>query len=137
MLYSERTMPNKQITIDPSADSQVIDQPDRRTIYDAGVSEIFVKSFVAGIGLGIGRMLSTLIFFGIIAGLFVTYLEPWLMGFINQLEDSVPSYLLPIPSGSDASSNRFEYNDNQILDIFNTFRPEPTESTPTTETTTL
>lgn len=133
-------MANNQITIDPSADSQVIDQPNRRTIYDAGMGEIFMKSFVAGIGLGIGRMVATLIFFGIIAGLFVTYLEPWLMSFMNQLQNIFPSYL--VPASANTETSRFQYSEDQFLDIFNTFRPTPapvesTTTTDTTDTTTL
>lgn len=132
-------MPNKQITLDSSTDSQSIDQPGRRTIYDAGLSEIFIKSFVAGIGLGIGRVITTLLFFGIIAGIFVTYLEPWLIGLTARLESTIPSFLRPVQP---SESTRFQYSDEQFLDIFSSFRPAPAQEslqeqpTSTTETTT-
>ena len=77
----------KTPTIDSSAETQVIDQPNRRTIYDAGLNEIFMKSFIAGVGLGIGRMIAALIFFGIILGIFVTYLEPAIMSLQPALND--------------------------------------------------
>lgn len=127
--------------LDTNESSQVVEQPGRRTIYDASTSEIFVKSFVAGIGLGLGRMIATIIFFGIVVGIFVTYLEPWLMGFMTQLERITPQFLIPTtttqPANTDANPSRFQYNEDQLFDLFNSFRtvePENTEATTTTTT---
>ncbi|MCD8484248.1 hypothetical protein LRY65_00035 [Candidatus Woesebacteria bacterium] len=126
--------------LDTTEESQAIDQPARRTIYDASGKEIFLKSFIAGIGLGLGRMIATIIFFGIIVGLFVTYLEPWLTGFMNQLERVTPSFLIPTTtqptSTTNTDTNRFQYNEEQIFDLFNSFRTGSSENTEATATTT-
>jgi len=120
--------------LDTAAETQSIDQPNRRSIYDAGLQEIFVKSFVAGIGLGIGRMIATLIFFGIIAGIFVTYLEPLVMNLSTQLKNSLPSFLIPAPATT--NTNRFQYTEDQFFNIFNSNRLAPQETIEGTETTT-
>lgn len=49
-----------------------------RSIYDARSREIFWKSLVAGFALGLGQTLATVLFFGVLAGLLVTTLRPFL-----------------------------------------------------------
>lgn len=85
----------RTLNLDSQTENQPIEQPARRTIYDAHAGEIVWKSFVAGFSLGLGRMVANLIFFTIIAGLFVIYVQPWIDGYMQPLYDALEN-----PAGS-------------------------------------
>lgn len=76
------------IKLDNADKTQVITHQ-RRSIYDASAKEIFGKSLLAGFSLGLGQMLATVIFFGLIAGLLIAALRPLATQFqlpLQQLE---------------------------------------------------
>lgn len=79
----------QKIDLDPQMETQSVDLPIRRTIYDAGTNEIAWKSFVAGFSMGLGRMIANLIFFTIVAGFFVAFVQPWLDGYMQPLYDAL------------------------------------------------
>ncbi len=92
------------IQIDTNEESQVAPKnqaKQARTIYDAGYGEIFWKSFVAGLSLGLGKTVASILFYIVILGIFVTYMAP----FIDQLMAPM-NRLIPIleQSGGRASA---------------------------------
>lgn len=114
--YTHLAMPISQFHLDSNATTQTIDQPNRRTIYDAGMGEIFWKSFVAGFALGLGRMATSVLFFVIVGALFVQYGQPIIDDMLAPIEqllqtqqnvnNSIPTLFQP------------NVNQNDILNLF-------------------
>lgn len=64
-------------------------QASPRSIYDASKKEIFVRSFLAGLSLGLGQALASFLFFAVVLGALLTFLEPLLDNYfpeLNQLD---------------------------------------------------
>lgn len=99
------------LNLDTNIKSQTIDQPNRRTIYDASAKEILWKSFLAGLSSGFGHMLANLIFIGFVAGLFLTFVQPWLDNFSAQLQRLTPG-------GDQGAGSMFIPSDQDIYRIF-------------------
>lgn len=77
--------------LDTNHQTQIIEPlQKRRTIYDAKKGEIFSKSFIAGFGMGLGNMFATLIFFTLLLGMFLAYVQPVLDRSIQTLQQYIP-----------------------------------------------
>lgn len=123
-------MANANVVLDTHDETQVIDMPTQRTIYDASYQEIFWKSFTAGVALGLGRIISSLIFFGILAGIFVAYIQPR----VNTMLDSITERF-PILQQQPLQSPSF-LPDSTLLQYFPFGSSEPGTNTPELESTT-
>jgi hypothetical protein len=76
------------LKLDSTAKSQVSPAPDqRKSIYDVSGKEVFFKSLLAGFALGLGQILATIVFFGLIAGVLLTAIQPWLNSLNIPLEE--------------------------------------------------
>jgi hypothetical protein len=56
-----------------------------RSIYDASKKEVFFRSFLAGLALGLGQAVASFLFFAVILGILLSYLEPLLDDYFPQL----------------------------------------------------
>lgn len=74
------------MAIDSGSETQVVQGLKGRSIYDAGFGEIAWKSFVAGMFLGIGRTLSSVLIWVIVLVLSVQLLEPVVGPFLVQFQ---------------------------------------------------
>lgn len=70
-----------------------IEKPDlvssTKTMYDVSTSEIFIKNFIAGAGRAMGSIILYLLFFGIIAGIFTTYIWPYVQPFVAEYQEAL------------------------------------------------
>jgi hypothetical protein len=107
------------IDLDTTASSQTIDQPNRRTIYDASFTEIFWKSFTAGFALGLGRMATSVLFFVIVGALFVQYAQPLIDDMLSPIEQLLQSH-----QNMNSSIPTLFPSNVQQQDILNLFQPQ-------------
>jgi len=74
------------VMLDTAEKTQVNTAPGSpRSIYDASKKEIMLRSFLAGLSLGLGHAVASFLFFAIILGLLVTYLQPVIESAFPQL----------------------------------------------------
>lgn len=70
-----------------------IEKPDQhsdtKTMYDVSATEIFFKNFIAGAGRALGGIVLYLLFFGLIAGIFTTYIWPHVEPFIIEYQQAL------------------------------------------------
>jgi hypothetical protein len=121
-----KTMP---VQLDNASETQVItpNAKSTRTIYDATMGEIFWKSLVAGFALGIGKTISSLIFYVVVFSLFVTFLSP----FISQMMEPI-NRLIPILEQSTKQQQTIQ---DQFRGVFSGLNPgEKVVETETTVT---
>ncbi len=106
--------------LDTAQDSQVITPHESRgrTIYDAPMSEVFWKSLVAGFALGIGRTVSSLIFYVVVFGLLLSFFGPIVQQMLEPINRLVPL----LESGATQQQN-FQ---NQVRNLFQFSPQEPT-----------
>ncbi len=101
---------------DTTEDTQVNPPVPARTIYNAGYGEIAAKSFVAGLALGLGKTVASLVFWGIIFVLSIQLIQPLIAPLITQFQQ----FSLLIPKTGQSSGQP------SIESIFQQFQPRPT-----------
>lgn len=108
--------------LDDATETQVLtpNAKSTRTIYDASMSEIFWKSLVAGFALGVGKTISSIIFYVVVFSLFMTFLSP----FLNQLMEPI-NRLIPILEQSTQQQQSIQDRFNGVFSGFNSSEPSP------------
>lgn len=74
------------VNLDTGVKTQVNTSPlSPRSIYDVSKKEIFARSFLAGLSLGLGSAVASFLFFAFVLGALLTVLEPVLDNYFPQL----------------------------------------------------